>query len=254
MAKKTTAELVEFCKSKLGTPYVYGTKGEILTQSLLNSFAAAYPGTFTSSYIKKAQNYIGQYCTDCSGLISWLTGIIRNSANYKSTAEEAVGIGALDESMIGWGLWKDGHIGVYIGDGYCIEARGIDYGTVKTKVKDRTFTHVIKLCDIDYTEETVYVEGWIRAADGVRWWYQYADGTYPARGWYWLGEKTTGTEGWYHFDVSGYMETGYVVDEAGEAFYCCESGPLEGQCMITDERGMLLPGNNYDFVNHKYII
>ena len=33
------------------------------------------------------------------------------------------------------------HTGVYIGDGYAVEARAAKYGVVKTVVKDRTWTH-----------------------------------------------------------------------------------------------------------------
>ena len=32
---KTSAGLIRHCKDKLGTPYVYGAKGEILTQAIL---------------------------------------------------------------------------------------------------------------------------------------------------------------------------------------------------------------------------
>ncbi len=254
MAKKTAAELVAWAESILGTPYVYGMKYQVLTQSLLNSLAASYPSTFTSSYIKKAQAFIGQICVDCSGVISACTGTERNSSGYKSTAIETVAISKLDDTMIGWGLWKSGHIGVYIGNGYLIEARGIDYGTVRSKVSSRDFTYAIKLCDIDYdtAEQPVYYEGWIQADDG-RWWYQYADGTYPANGWYWLSEVTGGTSGWYLFDADGWMLTGYQVDAAGEGFYLCESGTHEGQCMITDDRGVLIPGNDYDFTNRRYV-
>ena len=74
---KKKAELVAWCESKLGTPYVYGAKGAVLTQSQINTWAALYPATFTASYIAKAKTFIGQACTDCSGLISWLTGTLR---------------------------------------------------------------------------------------------------------------------------------------------------------------------------------
>lgn len=254
MAKKTASELVAWAEALLGTPYVYGMKYEVLTQSMLNSLAATYPSTFTSSYIKKAQNFIGQKCVDCSGVISSLTGTERNSSGYKSTATKTVDISKIDDTMIGWGLWKSGHIGVYIGNGYLIEARGIDYGTIRSKVSDRNFTYAIQLCDIDYDAESeTYYEGWVQSADG-RWWYEFSDGTYPTLGWYWLYETTGGTWGWYLFDAEGYMETGFQTDPAGEGFYLCESGTHEGQCMITDGRGVLIPGNNYDFENHKYIL
>ena len=114
---KTVAGLIQHCKDKLGTPYVYGAKGEVLTQTILDRLARENPGTYTSTYKAKAVKYIGQHCTDCSGLISWFTGHIRGSYNYHDTATERMSIDHLDETMVGWALWKPGHIGVYIGDG-----------------------------------------------------------------------------------------------------------------------------------------
>ena len=37
-------------------------------------------------------------------------------------------------------LFSSGHVGVYIGGGYAVEARGFNYGIVKTRVKDRSWT------------------------------------------------------------------------------------------------------------------
>lgn len=150
---KTATGLVGYVTGKLGTPYVYAAKMETVTQAKINTWSSLYPSMFTSSYQAKARNFIGKVATDCSGLISGYTGVVRGSASFKSTATKVVAIGKLDETMIGWGLWRSGHIGVYIGNGYCIEARGIDYGTVKTKVSSRNFTHVIQLKDIDYTKK-----------------------------------------------------------------------------------------------------
>ena len=252
--KRKVNGLVEFVKSKVGTPYVYGAKGEVMTEARIQQLKRENPSMFTSTYVAKARKFIGQQCTDCSGLISWYTGIIRGSYNFHDTADKRVSIGALDESMIGWALWKPGHIGVYIGGGYCVEAKGIDYGTIKSKVSATNWQKVLKLCDIDYSQEPVYTEGFFPAADGKRWWYQYADGTYAANGWYWLTEKTGGTSGWYLFDAEGYMLTGYQRDPAGEAFILCpDPGIHEGQCMISDERGVLTIAGKYDFENHKYI-
>ena len=36
---KTASGLINHCKGKLGTPYVYGAKGEILTQAILDRLA-----------------------------------------------------------------------------------------------------------------------------------------------------------------------------------------------------------------------
>ena len=99
-----------------------------------------------------------------------------------------------------------------------------------------------------------YTQGFQPAADGRRWWYQFADGSYAANGWYWLREATDGTCGWYLFDSEGYMLTGYQVDPAGEAFLLCPvKGSDEGKCMITDARGVLRIAEEYDMANRRYV-
>ena len=47
-------------------------------------------------------------------------------------------------------LFKEGHVGVYIGNGEAIEARGRNFGVVKTKIKDRDWIMWGKLDWIDY--------------------------------------------------------------------------------------------------------
>lgn len=154
MAKLTGKGLAEHCKAKLGTPYVYGAKGNYgkLTASHLNSLINAYPNVFTNSYIVKARKFVGQVCTDCSGLISWYTGKILGSYQMYSTASKRGLINDVDKAPIGAVLWRSGHVGVKIDDTYFIEAKGINYGTVKTKIKDAKFTHWLLFDYIDYDE------------------------------------------------------------------------------------------------------
>ena len=52
----------------------------------------------------------------------------------------------------GIALRSDGHVGVYIGDGYAVEERGFNYGCVKTRVASRNWTHWYYLPFIDYGE------------------------------------------------------------------------------------------------------
>ena len=42
------------------------------------------------------------------------------------------------------------------------------------------------------------------SSEGNRWWYQRADGSYPMNCW----EKINDV--WYHFDLSGWMQTGWI--------------------------------------------
>ncbi len=146
-------ELANFVISKIGIPYVYGTKGNILTSNLLNSLSNNYPNIFTNVYKNKAAKFIGKVCTDCSGLISWGTGILRGSANYYNTATKKGNIKTIPE-ICGLAVYKKGHIGIYIGNGKVIEAKGINYGVVKSNLSDTKWTHYLYLCDIDYSPTT----------------------------------------------------------------------------------------------------
>lgn len=149
MSNKTASGLVSFVKTKLGVDYVYGTKGQKLTEKLYNELKARYGSLVWASDKKK----IGKTCTDCSGLISWYTGTVRNSTSYKNTATKVLSIGKLSQAVPGCALWRQGHIGVYIGDGYCIEAKGSAYGVVKTKVSQGGWTHILWLPEIEYGDK-----------------------------------------------------------------------------------------------------
>ena len=50
---------------------------------------------------------------------------------------------------------------------------------IKSRVTATPWQKALKLCDIDYTPVPVaYTQGFQPAADGQRWWYQFADGNY----------------------------------------------------------------------------
>jgi Putative peptidoglycan-binding domain-containing protein len=152
MSKLTGQGLAKFAKSKLGTPYVYGAKGGYgkLTQAHLNSLILAYPNVFTNIYITKARKFVGKICTDCSGLPAWYTGKNIGSYQLYKSASERHPISTIAQAPIGAILWKSGHVGVYIGGGYCVEAKGIDYGIVESKVAKTKFTHWLLFDCIDY--------------------------------------------------------------------------------------------------------
>ena len=101
-------------------------------------------------------------------------------------------------------------------------------------------------------QEKGYTQGFLRAADGKRWWYQFENGGYAAEGWYWLTEQTGGTSGWYLFDEKGYMLTGYQNAPDGRKYFLCpEPGINEGKCMVTDPRGVLMVAD-WDMENECY--
>lgn len=129
--------------------YVFGAKGKILSKSDIRELQRQYgKNNVWDSDVNKA----GQICCDCSGLISNITGIVRNTDGYYNSALEKKSINERTKDMRGWGVWRKGHIGVYDGgDGY-YAMDGSKYNAVHKLLKDapHPFTHIIKLCDIDY--------------------------------------------------------------------------------------------------------
>ena len=71
---------------------------------------------------------------------------------FYNSATEKGHISTLPESP-GLILHADGHVGIYIGDGYAIEAMGTRYGVVKTRVENRNWTGWCKSPYIAYVEE-----------------------------------------------------------------------------------------------------
>lgn len=164
MAKKTNLELVEYCKGCVGLPYIYATFGEKLTLPKLDRSYENYPKYWTKERYEKAKKeYIGKKVQDCTGLLEGFlmgstptTFAVYNAAYDKSangwfsSAKEKGKISELPE-LPGVVVRYDGHMGIYIGNGEVIEARGFDYGVIKTKLKDRGWTDWFKINEIEYT-------------------------------------------------------------------------------------------------------
>lgn len=148
---KTAAGLIAFAKSKIGTPYVYGAKGAVMSLAKIQALRKMYGSNCVwKSDDKKA----GKVCVDCSGLISWYTGIVRGSGQYRSTAVEVIPISKRSDAHIGWAVWMNGHIGIYLGNDQYIAADGSAYGVRIANLSQNGFTHLLKLCDIDYGQGT----------------------------------------------------------------------------------------------------
>lgn len=145
----TGKELAAFARSKIGTPYVYGMKGDVLTEKTYERLKILFGPLVWESDAKK----IGQVCVDCSGLISWGTGIYRNSQGYHDTAERVFPIATIRQAPIGAAVWCKGHIGIYLGDGKYIAADGSRYGVRIAALQGSAFTHWFRLKDIVYQEE-----------------------------------------------------------------------------------------------------
>ncbi len=145
----TGSELVKFVTDKIDIPYVYGMKGSIMTLEKYNQLRKMYGKLIWDTDIKK----VGKICCDCSGLISWATGIVRSSQGYYDTAVSVHSISTISQAPIGVAVWKKGHIGIYIGNGEYIAEDGSEYGCRKNLLKKADFTHRLVLKDIDYSKK-----------------------------------------------------------------------------------------------------
>ena len=155
----TGRQLAEYCKKvyEAGWVYWYGTYGKKCSQSLYNSKKNQYPGHYTSGRTKGYMRDIaeGKRCADCVGMIKsffWKDGDLTATPKYATNhcpdvsangmirlCPQTGKISTLPDEP-GLVVWKDGHIGVYIGGGYTIEMRGFDYDCVKRKVSAGPWT------------------------------------------------------------------------------------------------------------------
>lgn len=164
--KLKASKLVTFSKKALaeGWGYVLGGQGELWSKPLAEKWAKSrnkpktWIGTKWSYFVEACGRWFGRKITDCSGLI---IAAFRELVNPKYSDQTADGLysrcsarGSIKTlpEIPGLCLHKSGHIGIYIGGGYAIEARGYKYGVVKTKVAGRGWTGWGKLADVDYSE------------------------------------------------------------------------------------------------------
>lgn len=147
--KKTADGLVEYCQAQLGKPYWWGTFGQIATNQLLEAKRKQYPNYYKADDF---EGQIGERVHDCIGLIKgymW-SGTPTSKPVYKSNGfpdvsadtlynmceRKGTSLGNMPD-VAGIAVFMKGHVGIYIGNGEVIEARGHAYGVVKTKLTRR---------------------------------------------------------------------------------------------------------------------
>lgn len=167
--KKNNIDLCIWAEDALanGWGYVYGTFGTVLTNTILDYKAEQYPIEVGANSTFIRANWLGGRTADCVGLIkgySWLdaeTGQINYATNgmpdlgangmFNSATEKGT-IDTIPE-IPGIAVWHDGHIGVYVGDGYVIQAYSTKKGVIKTPLTYNNWTHWLKIPYIEYVTE-----------------------------------------------------------------------------------------------------
>lgn len=141
--------------------------GTVATKSLYEQKKKQYPSQYTASDFL---TQLGLRVHDCVGLIKgylWrneLGEILYDPLQDKDVSGMLANCGEIGDiknipETQGLLVFMKGHVGVYIGNGEVIEARGHKYGVVKTKLKDRPWDTYGKLRWIKYEEETDMLDG-----------------------------------------------------------------------------------------------
>ena len=143
--EKTARGLVEYAKAQLGRPYWYGTFGQAASKPLYNEKKNRYPNYYQWDYTGEIAKV-----HDCVGLVKgylWCDTPEDNTPVYN--AAQDISANMMRDVCIKIGtmlsipetpgvlVFYDNHMGVYIGGGEVIEARGRKYGVVKTKLAER---------------------------------------------------------------------------------------------------------------------
>lgn len=173
---KTNHGLVRWCQSKVGAGYVYATYfAEICSPALIERKRLQYKDASTANPFKDGndgltyagilQRWNGKECGDCVGLIKgyyWHNGdkvVYRFdgrpdlSANGMYSAAVRKGYISTLPEVPGVLVFYPGHVGVYIGNGKVIEARGAVYGVVVTDVAGRGWKTWGYCPYIEYSED-----------------------------------------------------------------------------------------------------
>lgn len=166
---KSVKQLLDHCRKAKDWKYVYGMKGSVMTLREYDMLKNMYGSMVWESDKTK----VGKICCDCSGLISSCTGIQKSSSQYKSTAIETATINQLRANWsryVGWGIWKQGHIGI-VSDtpGYYYAMDGSAANWVHNPIERQNWQYAIKLKDIDYSKaETTKANVYYRVrANGI---------------------------------------------------------------------------------------
>ncbi len=155
------SQIILWLKSHIGAGYVYGTIGQTCTVDLLRQKQVQYGVQMGNGYYQLNGDYtkgrcgrwLNKWVCDCSGLIKIarkaLSGVWQD-VSAQGTYDQCGNRGAIGSMPLTPGCTvymysKDkgrmSHVGMYIGGGLVVEARGVDYGVVTTRLSDRAWTH-----------------------------------------------------------------------------------------------------------------
>lgn len=150
--------------NNLKTVYAKGGIGWKLTQTRMNALIKQYPDN--KKYLK--QSDLGKYACDCSGMVvgmaydGWTvtTQPVWSRAhdwNDASLGEKITNCVAPADAIPGMCLWKKGHVGLAIGNGYALDsnAEASGSGIHLRKISDIKWEKAGMLPEIEYVDTKV---------------------------------------------------------------------------------------------------
>ncbi len=145
--------------------YVLGANGETYTKAKAEYWAktrnkpSSWAGTKWAYFVDACSRWFGKMVADCSGGI---VGAAREqdpsykdrSANtFKAQFVESGPVGSIPE-IPGLAVWRNGHIGIYLGSGKVGEFAGYKIGAVESDIKKpatgKKWTHWGKIAGFEY--------------------------------------------------------------------------------------------------------
>lgn len=152
---KTNSGLIAYAKAQLGKPYWWGAFGQIASGSLYASKKKQYPsyytaGDFASQYGRRVHDCIGlikgYLWSDSPSSVPKYNASQDKSASMMYLASTVRGVIGTFDYVPGRLIYKGStprsinHVGVYIGGGRLIEAKGHAYGVVEGAFKPSEWT------------------------------------------------------------------------------------------------------------------
>ncbi|WP_024832511.1 NlpC/P60 family protein [Ruminiclostridium josui] len=138
-------EFIGIIRSKIGSGYVYGGQNDTpLTKEALAALVKQFGRSHYYFDGYSAERWLGKEYYDCSGLIVYALRkmkLIASTADYTSQQIfsklcKAIGVNDLQAGDLCFNKSASGivHVGVFVGNGRVIHARGTFYGVVETQL------------------------------------------------------------------------------------------------------------------------
>ena len=152
--------------------YIYGKTHEMWSEEKQEAYAKEYANDpDRANSVKYGGKWAGHWVTDCSGMFTyWFkqhgqTMYHGSNTMYKSYCNakgRLIGGKREDgqELKPGTAVFtgtesKHGHVGLYIGDGWIIEAKGAQYGVVRSPISQNRWTYWGELKGVEFDEQGI---------------------------------------------------------------------------------------------------